>query len=135
VGGGRIIKSGHAAGGKFEDLIARAAERYAIDPGLIRSVILAESNFNPKAVSSAGAKGLMQLMPATARGLGVSDPFDPQENINGGAKLLRQLLNHYEGEIEMVLAAYNAGPGQWTAMAESRLTRKPRCTSPGCWSI
>jgi soluble lytic murein transglycosylase-like protein len=110
-GGGRIVRSGSSEGGKFESLIEQAAERFSIDPDLIRSVIRAESNFNPKAVSSAGARGLMQLMPATASGLGVSDPFDPQENIYGGAKLLRQLLNRYDGQVEIALAAYNAGPG------------------------
>lgn len=91
-------------------LIDEAARRYGLDPALVAGVIQTESGFNPRAQSGAGAKGLMQLMDATARGLGVSDPFDPVQNVMGGARLLRQLLDRY-GDVRLALAAYNAGPG------------------------
>ena len=93
----------------FEDIIQDACQKYRVQPELVRAVIKAESNHNPEAVSSAGAKGLMQLMPATARSLGVKDAFDPEENIHGGVRLLRQLLNRYHGDVDLALAAYNAG--------------------------
>ena len=91
--------------------IQAAATEHGIDPLLIKAIIKAESNFDPAAVSPKGAQGLMQLMPATARDLQVTDPFDPQENISGGAKYLRFLLDSYRWDVELSLAAYNAGPG------------------------
>lgn len=91
--------------------IRRAAHRYSLSEALIHSVIRAESNYKADAVSPAGAQGLMQLMPATARELGVTDPFDVQQNIDGGAKYLRRMLDRFGGDLKLALAAYNAGPG------------------------
>lgn len=95
----------------IEHAIQRAAERYNIPSELIQSVVRCESNFKPEALSHAGAQGLMQLMPATAGDLGVTDPFDIQQNVDGGTRYLRQMLDRFEGDIESALAAYNAGPG------------------------
>lgn len=91
-------------------IIKEKADKYNIDESLIKAVIKAESGFNPNAVSKAGASGLMQLMPGTARGLGVEDIFDVEQNIEGGAKYLRGMLDRFDGDKSLALAAYNAGP-------------------------
>ncbi len=95
----------------FEDIIQDAAARYRVKPDLVRAVVQAESAFDPFAVSSAGAQGLMQLMPALAEELGVDDSFDPRQNIMGGVRYLAQLLDSHHGNVELALASYNAGPG------------------------
>ncbi|MBL8177915.1 MAG: lytic transglycosylase domain-containing protein [Bryobacterales bacterium] len=92
-------------------LIKEAAGREQIKEELVRAVIERESAFRPCAVSPKGAQGLMQLMPATAAELGVQDPFDARQNINGGTRYLKRLLDRYQGKVELALAAYNAGPG------------------------
>ena len=94
----------------FDNLILAASRKHLLSAALIKAVIMAESGMNPNAKSRVGAQGLMQLMPATARGLGVTDPWNPEQNINGGSKYLRKNLDRF-GNIELALAAYNAGPG------------------------
>lgn len=95
----------------FDDLIKEAAIRYSVKADLIKAVVRAESAFDPRAVSRVGAQGLMQLMPALARELGVTDPFDPRQNIMAGTRYLSQLLNAHDGDVVLALASYNAGPG------------------------
>jgi soluble lytic murein transglycosylase-like protein len=102
------------SGMQYGTEIDSAAQRYGLDPALIRSVIQQESGFDPNATSGAGAQGLMQLMPATAQSLGVTNPYDPVQAIDGGARLLRQNLDTFGGSTALALAAYNAGPGAVT---------------------
>lgn len=94
----------------YDDLIRQHATTHGLSPDLVRAVIQAESNFNRFAISPKGAMGLMQLMPATARELGVEDPFQPDENIRGGVSYLARLMARYDQRVELALAAYNAGP-------------------------
>lgn len=95
----------------YEPLVQEAADYHGVDPDLVRAVVRTESAFDPMAVSTAGAQGLMQLMPALADELGVRDPFDPRENIFAGVRYLRALLDQYDGDETLALASYNAGPG------------------------
>jgi soluble lytic murein transglycosylase-like protein len=93
----------------YDDLIAKTSEKYRIDASLVKAIIKAESNFNHRAVSPVGARGLMQLMPATAATLQVQDSFHPENNIDGGVRYLRYLMNLFNGNLPLVLAAYNSG--------------------------
>jgi soluble lytic murein transglycosylase-like protein len=112
-----------AASADIDTAIEEAAARHNVDPNLVRAVVKVESNFNPNAVSRKGAMGLMQLMPSTARQLKVTNPFDPEQNVDAGVRHLKQLLESYGGDIKLTLAAYNAGAG-----AVARSSGVPRYT-------
>ena len=94
----------------IQDVISRCATYYRLEEALVRAVIKVESDYNPSAVSSKGALGMMQLIPTTAKLLKVSDPLDPEQNIRGGSHYLRMMLDQFDGDLDLALAAYNAGP-------------------------
>ncbi|EFM12788.1 Lytic transglycosylase catalytic [Paenibacillus curdlanolyticus YK9] len=102
----------NTAPAELNSIIQAAATKYGVDPNLVRAVINTESSFRTDAVSSVGAKGLMQLMDSTAKSMGVTNPFDPIQNVDGGTRYLSYLINKYNGNEQVALAAYNAGPGR-----------------------
>jgi len=102
---------GGESSGQYDSMVEEAARRYGIEPAVLHGLIEQESGFDPSATSSAGAEGLTQLMPGTASSMGVSNPLNPSESIEGGARYLSQLLNQFGGNVSEALAAYNAGPG------------------------
>jgi soluble lytic murein transglycosylase-like protein len=104
------IRSNTVEPRSYLELIRQYADQYSLDEALVKAVIKVESDYQPNVVSSKGAQGLMQLIPETARELNVVDPFDPSENIRGGSLYLRRMLNQFNGDLELALAAYNAGP-------------------------
>jgi soluble lytic murein transglycosylase-like protein len=106
-----VVLSATAKPTDLAQMVEAAARRHGLDPELVRAVVAVESGFRPDAVSPKGAQGLMQLMPATARSLGVTDAFDPFSNLDGGTRYLRMLVTRYGGDLKRALAAYNAGEG------------------------
>jgi soluble lytic murein transglycosylase-like protein len=109
------LKSGLASIGRkkaerlLHPIVIQTASRHQVDPALVKAIIMAESGYNTQAISKRGAKGLMQLMPATAHALGVEDVFNPKQNISGGVRYFKKLVTQFDGDVELALAAYNAG--------------------------
>ena len=104
-----VTATAEPSNGPYHDIIIEAARRHKVDPAIVKAIIMAESSYNPKAVSKRGAMGLMQLMPITAKEMGVENIFDPEHNINGGVRYYKRLLKRYDGNVKLALAAYNAG--------------------------
>ena len=110
-GAADVVPISAASSGDYETLIQKYAAQNKLEPGLVKAVIQTESGGNPRSVSGAGAMGLMQLMPDNVKEAGISDPFDPEQNIAAGTKQLSGLLTQYHGDLDLALAGYNAGPG------------------------
>ncbi|TLM67847.1 MAG: lytic transglycosylase domain-containing protein [Deltaproteobacteria bacterium] len=107
---GKALAGGNLLPQSYRDIIRQNARAYQLEEALVKAVIKAESNYNPQSLSNKGAQGLMQLIPETARLMNVDDPFDPAENIRGGSNYLRLMLDRFNGNLDLALAAYNAGP-------------------------
>ncbi|MCX7715743.1 MAG: lytic transglycosylase domain-containing protein [Clostridia bacterium] len=105
----------------YDSIIKQKSQLYGVNENLIKAVIQAESSFDPESTSSAGAMGLMQLMPSTAKWLGVTDPYDPEENIDGGVRYLKSQINNFGGDVKMALAAYNCGSGRLKSLGITNL--------------